>query len=175
MAKKLDKRFDKRILLIIIGVVIIVGALSYYFVFREPMKDYNKQGWRVEYPDNWILQENTNGFYLFFRDQSGGNLGVLSEPTEFSDINRYASFFENNIREGFPDVKFVSTKEINIGNAVGREVVYDPNDESRVLQAYTIQNGRGTLITYSALKHIFDENVDDVRKVIGSIKIGDLV
>jgi hypothetical protein len=140
--------------------------------------DYN---FAIQYPAGWEFQEDAFGSHVMFftpqteEDQFRENIGVITEvlPTDMT-VDEYYDEAKVHLMDFISDFEEVANTNITIAGEAGKKVQYLGSQGTYQLkrqQIFFIKDKVTYVVTYTAMADTFDEYVDVVDEMIGTMTI----
>jgi hypothetical protein len=136
-------------------------------------------GFTLEYPSNWTKQESL----VFISPQGGiGNqapelitIDTQVLPTLDFSLDTYTNLSLSRL-ESIPDFKLLNSSSTTLAGLPAHMIVYsftDPEIQTPLqnLQAYTIKDGIGYLVTYTGTPEEFDSSLPALQSVLDTFRL----
>ncbi len=154
--------------------------------------DNNAEGFRIQYPQNWTMEEGASGTLVAFKSpQDTGDTFLENVNIVIEDISQAGKVTLKDYEDAalallkeasskpdanLADIKKVDGKEITIDNTPARYIAYTstfkPNSSKLYSRQYfTIKNGKVYIITYTASQQKPDTFMDLVKSMVDSFQI----
>ncbi|ELS00402.1 serine/threonine protein kinase [Xenococcus sp. PCC 7305] len=177
---------NKLFLPIILGLgTTFIGVAAFFLASKAPVPREDtyinaNYGIKVEYPQNWTIQETDDPLYpgIIFLSPEENNTDNFLEQVKFSverlsiilSLNEYT---EEAIKEIATSNSIIEPpKKITVANREGRKVIYQGQDGLKRLEVWTIRNQKAYIATYTAETDKFGKFSKQADKIIQSLEIG---
>ena len=178
-----------------LSIVVIGLSHSGYAQAGEPFKTYEnpKFGLTLSYPPTWSVDElrkdpaaaSNNSIVAIFKSPKQGNNDTYLENVIIniqgprSDIKSLETYTQNSLKEfnNMSDtIKILKSDADTLAGIPARELIYSstgiPGLNLQKMQVFTVlNNNTAYVVTYGAEQPEFQRNIQNIEKLINSIKI----
>lgn len=178
-----------------LSIVVIGLSNSAYAQAGEAFKNYQnpKFGLTLFYPPTWSVDElrkdpaaaSNNSIVAIFKSPKQGNNDTYLENVIIniqgprSDIKSLETYTQNSLKEfnNMSDtIKILKSGPDTLAGIPARELIYSstgiPGLNRQIMQVFTVlNNNTAYVVTYSAEQPEFQKNIQNIEKLINSIKI----
>jgi len=180
---KRKPKFSWSVFLVITMAVIILVVVGWYFLKEFRFQTYVNQrhGFQIDYPVNWIFEENINGalviFYSplenqldFFKD----NINVVIQDISASPMGlaEYSETAVNQMKLVFGEqMKIHEYKDTSLGGFPAKRLVFTgpgPQSDLKYLTVWTVNRNVVYQLTYLSVASQYNHHVLKILKMIRS-------
>jgi hypothetical protein len=157
--------------------VLIIMVLSTFFPIQSIFAYDNSNGFSINPPDDWIVEEPTGIIAVQFTEPSidGSSINVAVEETQ-SSLSQLISSVKSTLATTFEDYNLISEKGRVIGGLDCYELVATFTYEGRLVKAkqvYFVEVGKAFVITCTAIESLYENSLSDFENSISSFRITD--
>ncbi|MBU7581318.1 MAG: serine/threonine protein kinase [Nostoc sp. TH1S01] len=183
---KLKQSLPKRVVIGLgITAVFAVGllVLSQIKINKTNFLNYTAHGVKINYPDNWAVQETPNAVtqeIVTFLSPKQGNqdqfqelITIRVEPLS-STLDESKDLFIKEVKNTIDDAQIENSSETTLANKRAKQLVFtgkSDNDRLKSLQVWTLQNDNAYIITYTATVDEYNQLLPIAEKMIQSFVI----
>jgi hypothetical protein len=157
--------------------VLLIMVLSTFFSTQSIFAYDNANGFSINPPDGWSVEEPTEIIAVQFTEPSidGSSINVAVEETQ-SSLSQVISSTKPTLADAFENYTLVSEGSRVVNGLEGYELVATFEYEGRLLKAkqvYFVEVGKEFVITCAAIESLYENSLSDFENTISSFRITD--
>ncbi|MGA3360202.1 MAG: PsbP-related protein [Halobacteriota archaeon] len=177
----------KKTAIILIGVVTIVSVLAAGCTFNvgtttpspSPTNTYDSaKGFTIKYPSDWVKDEPASGplavLFALPTNNATENLNVQVQNLSAADTLGSVTDAVTSGAQNYSDFKQIDVTNTTLAGNPAYKIVYTATvngDQLKLLQTWTVKNGKAYIITYKAAPSNYDTYASTAQQMIDSFQI----